>query len=165
MTITFNCENCRKKIKSPDNGGGKYGKCPNCNHRCYIPTPKPPEEEELKLAPININEESRYEEMMTETSTLTEKILHETTSTDAPADHIIEKNVILYLTQIADGQLDDAQRTAESLIRFKPQTIKVLSQIATSDPPEPELAEIPKKILAGLMNNLRTRLGQVPLKQ
>ena len=164
MPITFNCENCRKKIKAPDNGGGKYGKCPNCNHRCYIPTPKSPDEEELKLVPINENEESRYEEMMTETSTLTEKILHETdaleeANAEAPNDRTLEKNIILYLRQMADGLLDDAQKTSERFARFKPQTIKVLNQIVSNDTPEPELADVPEKILTGLTKNLRTRLS------
>jgi len=77
MSISLRCESCKKKIKAPDGAGGKYGACPFCNHRCYIPLQKSEDEEELKLAPIDEQEEARYEQMMAETRDLTENILHE----------------------------------------------------------------------------------------
>ena len=60
MAITFHCESCKKKINAPDNTGGKWGKCPYCLHRCYIPLPETNEEEEIKLAPLDEEEEKKY---------------------------------------------------------------------------------------------------------
>ena len=77
MAISFNCESCKKKVNAPDDAGGKYGKCPHCNHRCYIPLPKSDGEEELKLAPIDPGEESEYEKKMREARELQKKLLHE----------------------------------------------------------------------------------------
>jgi hypothetical protein len=77
MAISFHCESCKKKINAPDGTGGKWGKCPHCNHRCYIPLPKSEDEEELKLAPIDPNEEAEYEKMMKETQNLKKDVLHE----------------------------------------------------------------------------------------
>ena len=77
MAISFCCESCKKKINAPDGAGGKWGKCPNCNHRCYIPLPKSEGEDELKLAPINPGEEAEYEKMMKETQELRKKALGE----------------------------------------------------------------------------------------
>ena len=49
MTINFICQSCKKKVKAPETAGGKWGSCPHCNLKCYIPLPPAPEEEELKL--------------------------------------------------------------------------------------------------------------------
>ena len=77
MSISFHCENCKKKVNAPDGTGGKWGRCPHCNHRCYIPLPKSKGEGELKLAPIDPNEEVEYEKMIKETQDLRQDILHE----------------------------------------------------------------------------------------
>ena len=77
MSIGFNCERCKKKIKAPEGAGGKWGNCPHCGHSCYIPLPRSEDEEELKLAPIDESQETRYGEMMRQTHNLTKKILHE----------------------------------------------------------------------------------------
>jgi len=58
MAITLTCECCKKKINAPDNAGGKWAKCPHCGFKCYIPLPPADGEEELKLAPIDENEET-----------------------------------------------------------------------------------------------------------
>jgi len=77
MGISFHCQRCKKKIKAPDGAGGKWGSCPHCKHKCYIPLPAAENGEEIKLAAIDPNEESKYEEMMRETHGLTQRILHE----------------------------------------------------------------------------------------
>ena len=77
MGISFHCENCNKKINAPDGTGGKWGKCPNCNHRCYIPMPKSENEEELKLSPIDTEQETDYDEMMKKTQDLKRDMLRE----------------------------------------------------------------------------------------
>ena len=37
MGITFHCEYCGKKIQAPNEAGGKWGKCPACSHKLYVP--------------------------------------------------------------------------------------------------------------------------------
>ena len=51
MAITFHCEHCGKKIEAPNSAGGKWGKCPACHNKLYVPDLYP--DEELKLAPID----------------------------------------------------------------------------------------------------------------
>ncbi|MFH1616712.1 MAG: hypothetical protein ABIG61_16725 [Planctomycetota bacterium] len=163
MPIIFHCENCKKKVKAPEEAGGKYGKCLYCGHRCYIPRPKSEDEQELNLAPIDKDEETQYQQMMRETRNLTQRILHETNIPDEiksdPADeHILTKNIILYLRQMADGQLEQAHATAEKISPHRTQAAKILDTIAISEVPEPDLADIPPRILAGFIRNLRSRL-------
>ena len=79
MTISFNCECCKKKVKAPDKAGGKWGACPYCQHKCYIPMPKSDDEPELKLTPVDESELSHMDDLMKETHTLTQRILKEDT--------------------------------------------------------------------------------------
>ena len=78
MTINFVCPSCKKKVKAPVAASGKWGSCPHCNLKCYIPLPPAPEEEELKLIPLEEGEEQRYEDQLKEVRELQLNILHET---------------------------------------------------------------------------------------
>ena len=39
MPIKFQCSLCGKKIEAPDSAGGKWGKCPGCHNKVYVPQP------------------------------------------------------------------------------------------------------------------------------
>ncbi|MHC4460674.1 MAG: hypothetical protein ACYS6W_03330 [Planctomycetota bacterium] len=167
MTITFHCEHCGKKIEAPDSAGGKRGKCPACHNKVYVPGPD--SDEELTLAPIDESEEERKKRLMAETHKLTQDILQEREVPDGPgeaamsapevSDKELTKNIIVYLRQMANGDLDEAQRTADLIAPHGPQAVKILDNIALSEIPEPELADIPQQVLSGLIRNLRTRIS------
>ena len=169
MAISFHCESCKKKIKAPDDTGGKWGNCPHCKHRCYIPLPPAADEEEIKLAPINESEETEYSRMMRETQDLTLNIFHEVEQPDdnntktavreEPDERELLKAVILYLRQMADGQLDEAQAIANQLAQFNEAVKEILVKMARSERPEPELADIPERVVNKLINNLSANLG------
>ena len=38
MTISFHCAHCGKKMEAPDDAGGKWGKCPRCHNKLYVPS-------------------------------------------------------------------------------------------------------------------------------
>lgn len=161
MSISFHCENCKKKITAPDTTGGKWGKCPACNHRCYIPMPKSEDEEELKLAPIDEEEEKRYEQAMRETHNLTGILLHQA---DTPEDSgsqtaSAERELIIkYLKQMTEGQLEEAQKTAGQIASSKVKSKAILESILKSGQPVPELAKVPQKVLAGLVKSLLAKI-------
>ena len=167
MSIVFHCEHCGKKIKASNSAGGKWEKCPSCHNKVYIPSPD--SGEELKLAPIDGEDEVKQKELMSETHHLTQEILLERevpegpSGTGRPALEISEKeltkNIILYLRQMANGELDEATRTADSIVPYGRQAVKILDKIAVSEMPEPELADVPQQVLSGLIRNLRTRIS------
>ncbi len=167
MAIIFHCGYCGKKIEAPDNDGGKRSKCPACHNKLYVPGLD--SDEELKLAPIDESDEVKQKELMAETYTLTDDNLPERENQDEPAeaampasqisDKELTKNIIVYLRLMADGELDEAQRTADLIAPYGPQAIKILDTIALSEMPEPELADIPQQVLSGLIRNLRTRIS------
>ncbi len=167
MTITFHCSHCNKKIEAQDSAAGKWAKCPSCHNKIYVPDLKA--DEELKLAPVDESEEERKKRLMAETHQLTQDILQEREIPESAAgiagsvpeisDKELTKNIIIYLRQMADGELDEAQKIADSIAPYGFQAVKILDEIALSEIPEPELADVPQQVLSGLIKNLRTRLS------
>ena len=166
MSISFHCEQCKKKIKAPDDTGGKWGNCPHCNHRCYIPRPPSPDDEELKLAPIGESEEDQYSQMMRETRDLTQNILHEKELPDeasvAEAEKISEaellKHIIVYLLYVADGDLGMASKPMTKIKPHSETAREILKRMAKAERPEPELLDISPKVLQGLIKGLYSKL-------
>ncbi|HPC93370.1 MAG TPA: hypothetical protein PLU87_00385 [Sedimentisphaerales bacterium] len=167
MSIKFHCEHCGKKIDAPDTAGGKWGKCPACHNKVYVPQLES-DEEELKLAPIDETEEERKRRLLAETFQLTQSILQEKEIPDAaihaqPTQNVTSEKmteaIVRYLRQMADGDLDSAQRTAETIASNRRKAKEILDQMSTSDPPDPGLQGIPPQVLSGLIRNLRTRLS------
>jgi hypothetical protein len=167
MSIKFHCDHCGKRIDAPDNAGGKWGKCPACHNKVYVP--QADDDEELKLAPIDETEAERQKRLLAETFQITQNILQERSipetaappsgsATDISSERLTEI-IIRYLRQMADGDLDEAQRTVESIASHRRQSKEILEQIATSDPPDPELMDIPPHVLSGFIRNLITRIS------
>jgi hypothetical protein len=175
MGISFHCEHCGKKIEAPDTAGGKWGKCPGCHNKVYVPASKPAQpDDELRLAPLDTEEEIRHRKMLAEEARLRQDILKET---NVPEDGAVPKNqspapskpnalsnselttcIISYLRQMADGDLDQAAETAQAIIPNGQNAVRILERIALSEIPEPEIADIPQQVLSGLIKNLRSRL-------
>jgi phage FluMu protein Com len=168
MSITFHCEHCGKKIEAPDAAGGKWGKCPGCKNKVYVPSKEA--EDELKLAPLDTEDERKQRALYAETVRLRQEILNETEVPEEGAqpkkessppkpgvlsDAELEVDIIAYLRQMADGDLEEAEQTAKTLIPSGNRAVKILERIALSEIPEPEIADIPQNVLAGLIKSLR----------
>lgn len=164
MSIKFTCERCKKKVKAPDKAGGKWGSCPHCDHKCYVPLPPAPEEEELTLAPLDETQEIEYEEKMRETRNLTQNILQEVGDKepeevfDETKEKKLRLNIISYLRLMADGMLDEAEISASRIGRFRLQAIRMLGEIESAKEKPDKLAEIAPAVLSGMIKKLRTEL-------
>jgi len=167
MAIVFHCEHCGKEIKAPDSAGGKWGKCPTCQHKLYVPSPDAGEE--LKLAPEDNRDLEREKQLMAETYRLTQEILKEKEIPDGPrvptgavyemSEQELKKNIITYIKQMEDGELEEAERTAALISPHKTRVTEILDRIALSEIPEPELSDIAPQVLSGLIRTLRSKLG------
>ncbi len=168
MGISLHCEHCGKKIEAPDNAGGKWGRCPSCHNKVYVPGLD--EDQELKLAPMDQGEVEKQKQLMSETSRLTQDILRERENPNEPAESIampvsqmsdeqLQKEIISYLRQMADGQLIQAERVGNLIVSYGDQAVGILDGIALSEMPEPELADVPPQVLSGLIRTLRARIG------
>lgn len=168
MPIKLHCDHCGKEIKAPDDAGGKWGKCPACHNKVYVPLPET-DDDELKVAPLDESEIKKQHELMAETFKLQRDILLEQTAAEAavapgaPATDISEQqlteHIVRYLRQMVDGKLDDAQRTAERIVPHRRKAAAILDHFVKSEAPDPELEDIPKQVLSGFIRNLRTRIS------
>jgi hypothetical protein len=165
MAITFHCECCKKKINAPDTAGGKWGKCPFCNHKCYIPLPPSPEDEEIKLAPIDESEEERYKRQMLETQRVTFSLLHQTKEPDDKPrnDSVDEKDlassIVNYLKLMAEGSLDEAHNLAEKISPYKKSAKSILEKLLKTKAPIPALKNIPQKVLERYILDMLQKMG------
>ena len=159
MAIRLHCDHCGKKIEAPDSAGGKWGKCPACHNKVYVP--EPVADDELKLAPVDETEEEKRARLMRESYELTKDILNEEApAADEPgargaapeiSEEKLTNHIIHYLRQMADGELDEAQKTAEHIAPHRRPAVAILDSLAKSETPDPELEDVPKQVLAGLI--------------
>ncbi len=173
MPIKFHCEYCGKKIEAPDSAGGKWGKCPACHNRLYVPGLH--SGEELKLAPVDETDLERERRLMDETYKLTQDILQEREVPEATPETIgpietagpvlemsereLTKYVIMYLRLMADSELYEAHRIAGLIAPHSEQAVEILDKIALGEILEPELADVPQHILSGSIRALRDDIG------
>ena len=163
MSITLHCEHCGKKIEAADSAAGKWGKCPSCHNRVYVPDLNI--DEDLKLTPIDESDLERQKRLMAETFKLSQDILLEKeeaaniNSASKITEQELNKNIIKYFRQMADGRLDQAKGTAELIAPHGKKALKILDRIALSGIPEPELADIPSQVLSGMIRNLRAEIS------
>jgi len=167
MGIVFHCEHCGKEIRAADSAGGKWGKCPACHNRLYVPSQD--SGEELKLAPLDTDFLEKERQLMAETYKLTQDILQEKEIPEGPprpvgaayemSEKELKENVILYLRQMASSELDEAERTAALIAPFAARVVRIVDQIGLSEMPEPELADIPPQMLSGSIRALRERMS------
>ena len=167
MAVSCHCQSCKQKIKAGDDAGGRWGKCPHCNTKCYIPLPPARQEEELKLLPLEDDTELTYQQQMRETQDLTINILHETAGVDDDAVGLrfspeekkqLYKNIIMYLQLMADGELGQAEQLVAKISRFTQHAKEAIARMHRAEQPEPELAEIAPAVLKGMMKNLVSQL-------
>jgi hypothetical protein len=60
---------------------------------------------------------------------------------------------------MADGELDEGEKLVNLIAPHGPRAVEILDRIALSEIPEPELADIPQQVLAGLIRTLRNKIG------
>ncbi len=174
MAITFHCNFCNKKIDAREDAAGKWGACPSCHNKIYVPNLNV--EDDLTLAPVDEEEERRQQQLMQETFMLEQEILQEKAKPEKgkggppPAaaarptarsvnEDALYKNIVRYLRLMADGDLDKANTIARSIKSAGEVTLKLLDRIALADIPEAELADVPPQVLAGLIRTLRSQIA------
>lgn len=168
MPIVFHCESCKKKIQAPDGTGGKYSKCPHCQHKVYIPVPQSvlDQEGELKLAPLDESEEQHRQRLMRETYALQQTLLRQKEAPEGADlaaaagmdERDVLKHIVIGLRRMVDGDLDSAQKAIEIVSQNKKKAIGLLERLASSDMPEPELADVPPQVLIKFIKNFRSKL-------
>ena len=172
MSITFHCSYCNKKIIAKDGTGGKWGKCPSCHNKIYVPNLNAGEDEnELTFTPIDEQEQKRKKALLNESYQLSQEILKEraepnenkprrnTPRAAATIDPSKAKDtIIMCLRKMADGHLAESDNIAKSIASLGSKARDELDAIALSDIPDQRLEDVPPGVLAGLIRTLRGKL-------
>ena len=168
MSIVFHCEHCGNRITAKDEAAGKWGTCPACHNKLYIPDLNV-EADDLKLAPIDETEEAEKKKLLEETFQLTQEILQ--TKADKKKQEIpiklssyeateedLSNSIISYIRYISEGKLAEAESLESQIIPYGRRAIEIIDRIALSEIPEPELEDIPPSLLSGIIKTLRSKI-------
>lgn len=169
MSIKFHCEHCGNKITAKDEAASKWGRCPVCHNKIYVPDLNV-DVSDLKLAPIDDNEEAERKELMAETHQINIDILSLKEDVQAPPvvgkmssypinNKKLEIRIITYLQKMGAGKIENAKELESQITPYKQQAIKILDRIALSEIPEPELANVPPAVLSSMIKELRSKLS------
>jgi len=176
VSIEFNCPSCEKSIRAPDTAGGKYGKCPFCEVKVYIPMPPSTDEDEIKLAPIDEEEERREQELIRESVRYAaafdkdpDKLPPEGAEgrggggrrqAEPPPGEVIDvpDEVEAFVVAMRDSRLTDADRVLARLKRSGTRAKDYVEGLML-DPTPPPIGNVPKPLLMGFLKSLLGRLG------
>jgi hypothetical protein len=165
MTITIQCENCRKDVVAPDAAAGKRGKCPFCGHSNYIPAPVA-EEEILDLAPIDEEEERRHKEELRRLREQEKALLEaEKENPVVPLDEKetvtgedVQHFVVNYCLDMYSSKLDRLGTHVLKLRKFKAAGLQAVEELLSERVKEPALRSIPPRALKAFLAQLRDEL-------
>lgn len=174
MSIELHCPKCSNVIKAPDNAGGKYGKCPYCQNRVYVPTPAD-QIEEIPLAPIDAEAERREAEMRAESSKYAANVSHAGEIPDTVSDGgfggdsavgvpmeagefvDVEEGVERFVYAMRDSELDVADQVVSQLKGEAKKVVDYINGIMV-DPAPPDFDDMPKPLVHGFLKTLKGRL-------
>jgi hypothetical protein len=177
VSIEFNCPSCEKSIRAPDTAGGRYGKCPFCDVKVYIPS-APSDEGEIGLAPIDAEEEKREQELIRESVRYAAAFDKESDklppegavgrsagtagprreAEPAPGEVIeVADEVEAFVVAMRDSKLQDAERVLNRLKRAGARARDYVEGLML-DPTPPPIGNVPKPLLHGFLKSLLSRL-------
>ena len=165
MTISFDCENCRKEVKAPDEAAGRRGKCPFCGHSNYIPAPVA-EEEVLDLLPEDEEAERRRQAEIRRLLEM-EKVLLEA-SAEKPAVPLDQRDVVTsddvhhivvnYCLDTFGSKLGRLRTHVVQLRKYKGAGQRAVEDFLSGKVNEPALKPIPPRTLQAFLLQLREEL-------
>ncbi len=160
MSITFQCEHCRREVKAPDEAGGKRGKCPHCQQGNYIPAEL--NGDVFDLVPLDETAErqqksERHSQMEAERDLLAE--------TDGPPSIPLEHKedlasedlhhfVINFCLDMAASNVERANTHAEQLSKFGATGFEAVEDILMEKYPEPALKHIDRQMRERFLTQL-----------
>jgi len=168
MSIELHCPQCQKLIRAPDDAGGRNGKCPYCKASVYIPLPKTSDDEEIRIAPIDPEEERRERELRRETIRYVAAVEQ---ATDAGIDDMgpsspSETGDVVDMADEAEtfvramhrSQLEEADSAAARLRRTGVRGRDYVQGLLMDEIP-PEYKGIPQPLVHGFLKALLSRLS------
>ena len=170
MSIELHCPQCQKLIRAPDSAGGKRGKCPHCGNVVYVPTP-PDESEEIRIAPIDEEEERRAEELRREAVQYAASVDRATDTGKAgeggapaaepqPPGEVVDLSaeVEAFVLAMRDSKLDEADAAAARLKRAGSRARDHVQGLLMDQMPL-QVEGVPEPVVHGFLKALLARVS------
>lgn len=171
--IQVTCQTCNHVVKAPRAAGGKWGKCPFCHNRVYVPTP-PDELEDIPLAPIDQDAEEQAEKLKQEELRIDSAIWHEPSEPDKPDKPAPPQNrpsagippqpassainitdtIVAYLQALQSSNLEKAEQLAAQLSAHKNNATDRIQQLMVDPVPPAPVRDMPPGLFQGLLRKL-----------
>ncbi len=160
MSITFQCEHCRREVKAPDEAGGKRGKCPYCQQGNYIPVEL--NGDIFDLVPLDEPAELQKKAERKSTMEMERNLLAETGGPPpVPLEHkqdLTSEDLHHFVTNfcldMAAGNAERARTHADQLSKFGRTGFEAVEDILTEKVPEPALEHIGRKMRERFLTQL-----------
>ena len=164
MSISFECEHCRKEVQAPDEAAGKRGKCPFCGHSNYIPAPVK-EEEILDLAPEDEAEERRRQEEIRRLREQEKALLEADQEKPLPLDQKevvtsddLQHFVVNYCLDAFASRLERLRTNVLGLRKYQAAGLQAIEDFLSDRVSEPALKNIPPRVLKSFLHQLRDQV-------
>lgn len=172
MSITLNCTHCGKQVQAPEDAGGRWGKCPRCGEKVYVPS-LPSDDGEIGLVPLDEAEERRSQRERIRYQQIEGQALHgaggaadtgptheSSVSPKAAKGHRrnIEAMLVRYVKGMSDGRVSDCDEIVVSLIGHRKEVASAVEHLTAMSPLPANLSGIPPAVVKGYLRQL---LGQL----
>ena len=179
MSIELHCPNCDKRIRAPDDAGGKRGLCPSCKQSVYIPSPAA-EADVIPVAAIDEADQLRDEELRQESIGYAAAVDRDRKAkeggvesqsgarelfvvAEAPGEVVDLAGVVeQFILAMRDSKLDQAERIAADLDKAGVRGRDYVQGLMLDQMP-PQITGVPQPLVQGFLKALLERLANGPV--
>jgi hypothetical protein len=165
-TIRVTCTACNKSIKAPRDAGGRWGSCPGCRARVYIPTPAD-EIEDIPLAPLEddggVREAQEINAALLRAKAAPEGSSGQSKATSKPRPASVDARripdlIVTYLLALKESDLDAAQSVTLQLKTAAVPALDRVQQMMVDAMPPAKLGDMPPALYMGFLRKLQQEL-------
>ncbi len=169
--MEFHCNHCGAKIRAPEEAAGKWGNCPRCSQKVYVPA-LGPEPEEIPLAPIDENEERRARRQREHDREIEAHVLDGTAQAEeepsasqegeeaaGPSGRDPLRELLArYVRGMSTGRLADCDSIVAALVGKRKPVAAAIESIMAEPLPTREFGDLPGPVVAGYLKQLLNQL-------
>jgi len=172
MTVELHCSHCGALVRAPSQAAGRWGKCPRCGHKIYVPTPADEVSEEIPLVPLDEQEERRAQRQRDRDRRLEAELLEGGGDASGPAPPVesgepvgtppafdpLTEMLLRYVRGMAQGRLADCDSIVAALVGKRKAVTHAVERLLAAPPPGAEVDDLPLPVVGAYLKQLLSQL-------
>jgi hypothetical protein len=168
--MEMHCNHCGVKIKAPPEAAGRWGNCPRCGQKVYVPS-ESDQVDEIPIAPLDAEEERRAKRQRIQDRQIEEHIL-EGGGADVPVESSasldegvsrqghdpLRELLARYVRGMGTGRLADCDSIVATLVGKKKAVAAGIETIMALPLPSREFGDLPAPVVQGYLKQLLNQL-------